>query len=57
MLSHGETNDYDCHQNTGRKCEMTDEQIMEWYETKIRALFNPTYGTPEIKVDVERIIT
>ncbi len=41
----------------GEKCEMTDEQIMEWYETKIRALFNPTYGTPEIKVDVERIIT
>jgi hypothetical protein len=40
----------------GEKCEMTNEQIREWYETNIRGLFNPAYGTPEITIDVERII-
>ena len=40
----------------GEKCEMTNEQIREWYETNIRRLFNPAYGTPEITIDVERII-
>lgn len=40
----------------GEKCEMTDEQIREWYETNIRGLFNLAYGTPEITVDVKRII-
>lgn len=40
----------------GEKCEMTNEQIMEWYETNIRGLFNPAYGTPEITIDVERVI-
>ena len=40
----------------GEKCEMTNEQIWEWYETNIRGLFNPAYGTPEITIDVERII-
>ena len=40
----------------GEKCEMTNEQIREWYETNIRGLFNPAYGTPEITLDVERII-
>ena len=40
----------------GEKCEMTNEQIREWYETNIRGLFNPAYGTPEVTIDVERII-
>ena len=40
----------------GEKCEMTDEQIREWYEANVRGLFNPAYGTPEISVDVKRII-
>ncbi len=40
----------------GEKCEMTNEQIRKWYETNIRGLFNPAYGTPEITIDVERII-
>ncbi len=40
----------------GEKCEMTNEQIREWYETNIRGLFNPAYGTPEITIDVERVI-
>ena len=40
----------------GEKGVMTNEQIREWYETNIRGLFNPAYGTPEITIDVERII-
>ena len=38
----------------GEKCEMTDEQIREWYESHVRGLFNPAYGTPEITVKVRR---
>ena len=38
----------------GEPCEMTDEQIKEWYEQRIAALFDPKWGTPEITVDVER---
>ena len=40
----------------GEKCKMTDDQIREWYETNVRGLFNPAYGTPEITVDVKRTI-
>ena len=38
----------------GEKCEMSDIQIKEWYETKIAGLFEPAFGTPEITVTVER---
>ena len=39
----------------GEVCEMSDEEIQKWYESHIAKLFNPEYGTPEIKVDVKRI--
>lgn len=39
----------------GEKCEMSDAEIKEWYETNVAKLFNPAYGTPEISVDVKRI--
>ena len=39
----------------GEKCEMTDEQIREWYETNVAKLFDPAYGTPRIDVKVERV--
>ena len=41
----------------GEKCQMSDAEIREWYETNVAALFNPEYGTPEITVRVERIVT
>ena len=41
----------------GDICVMSDEEIREWYETSIAKLFNPEYGTPEIAVDVKRIVT
>ena len=40
----------------GDVCEMSDADIREWYETNIAGLFNPEYGTPEITVDVKRIV-
>lgn len=40
----------------GEKCEMTDDAIREWYATHVAKLFNPAYGTPEIEVDVKRIV-
>ena len=40
----------------GDVCEMSDAQIREWYEKSIAGLFNPEYGTPEITVDVKRIV-
>ena len=40
----------------GDVCEMSDAEIREWYETSIAGLFNPEYGTPEITVDVKRIV-
>ena len=39
----------------GEKCEMSDEEIKEWYESHVASLFNPEYGTPEIEAHVERI--
>jgi len=39
----------------GEKCEMTDEQIRAWYESHVAKLFDPAYGTPEIKVELKRI--
>ena len=41
----------------GEKCEMSDDEIRAWYESNIAGLFNPAYGTPEIRVDVKRIET
>ncbi len=38
----------------GEKCEMTDDEIREWYESHIRGLFDPAYGTPEISVRLQR---
>ena len=38
----------------GERCEMTDAQIKEVYETNIAGLFNPEYGKPEIEVEVKR---
>ncbi len=38
----------------GEKCEMTDEEIINWYRTHIAGLFNPEYGTPEIEIMLTR---
>ena len=38
----------------GEKCEMSDSEIKEWYESSIAKLFDPRYGTPEIEAKVER---
>ena len=39
----------------GEKCEMTDDEIKEWYASHVAKLFDPAYGTPEIEVKLERI--
>jgi len=39
----------------GETCEMTTDEIRAWYETKVASLFDPAYGTPKIRVEVERI--
>lgn len=28
----------------GERCEMTDQQIVDWYQEHINSLFNPQYG-------------
>ena len=33
---------------------MKDAEIKAWYEEKVASLFHPAYGTPEIKVELER---
>lgn len=38
----------------GDKCEMSDHEIVNWYQTHIASLFNPQYGTPQISVTLER---
>ena len=38
----------------GEKCEMTNQQIVDWYQEHINSLFNPQYGTPQISVTLER---
>ena len=38
----------------GEKCEMATDEIKSWYEEKIKDLFNPEYGTPEIEIEVKR---
>ena len=39
---------------TGEICEMSNDEIIEWYQTNIGKLFNPDYGTPKITVNLER---
>ena len=41
----------------GETCEMTDEQILEWYRSRIAGLFDPAYGTPRISVTLERSVS
>ena len=38
----------------GEKCEMSTPEIKKWYEKSVKGLFDPSYGTPEINVNVER---
>lgn len=38
----------------GEKCEMTDEEILRWYETNVAKLFDAAYGTPKITVSLRR---
>ena len=40
----------------GDLCQMSTEDIKEWYKNNIAKLFNPEYGKPEITVDVKREI-
>ena len=39
----------------GEKCEMLDEEIINWYHSNVAKLFNPEYGTPVITVTLKRI--
>ena len=39
---------------TGEICEMSNDEIIEWYQTNIGKLFNPDYGTLQITVNLER---
>ena len=41
-------------QTEGETCQMSDEEIRAWYQTKVAGLFNPAYGTPKITVEVKR---
>ncbi len=41
-------------QTEGETCQMSDEEIRAWYQTKVAGLFNPEYGTPKITVEVKR---
>lgn len=41
-------------QTQGDRCEMTDEEIKDWYLSNIARLFDPAYGTPTIEVALER---
>ena len=38
----------------GEPCEMDDAVLKAWYETHIASLFDPRYGTPEIRVELRR---
>ena len=40
----------------GEVCELSTEEIKEWYKTNIAKLFNPEFGTPEIEVEVKRTV-
>ena len=42
---------------SGEKCEMADEEIVDWYKKQIAGLFNPAYGTPEIEVRLDRRVS
>lgn len=38
----------------GEACRLSDAEILDWYRSRIAGLFDPTYGTPEIAVQLER---
>lgn len=38
----------------GEACEMTDEEIAEWYRNAIDSLLDPHIGEHEVSVRVER---
>ena len=38
----------------GEKCELSTEEIREWYSNRVAGLFDPEFGTPEIAVEVQR---
>lgn len=39
----------------GEKCEMSNQEILDWYRTHISGLFNPDYGVPEIDIALKRV--
>ena len=39
----------------GQKCEMNDNEIINWYQTNVSGLFNQEYGKPRITVSLNRI--
>ena len=38
----------------GENCEMQDQEILDWYQSRVAGLFDPQYGTPKITVSLER---
>ena len=38
----------------GDKCELSDDEIREWYEDRIETLFEPNIGGHEIDVEISR---
>lgn len=38
----------------GEPCELRDDEIREWYASKIAGLFDPKWGTPKITVELNR---
>ena len=41
-------------QTEGEPCEMSDDEIRDWYEKNVASLFDPRWGTPKIAVEVKR---
>ena len=41
----------------GDPCELSDAEIKAWYAERVASLFGPQWGTPEITVDVKRILS
>lgn len=39
---------------SGEKCEMSDAEIVQWYEKAVAGLFDPAFGKPEITVELTR---
>ena len=38
----------------GEKCQLSDEEIRQWYACAMRNALDPACGTPEISVDLKR---